>query len=147
MENTPLTEVKENTVWDAIAPEGMSGDTIEYREEIVGNVWFREMPFKKKGDYKIGHKHTFDHVTFLVKGAIEVFELTHDDDGNVIETTSKGVFTAPEWLKVPAGMSHTVVAKEDNSLAYCVQAVRDGDEIATTEFCDPNYKDKTTTDL
>jgi len=109
----------------------------KFEEFIYGNVWFRQMEFLKKGARKEGHVHNFDHVHFVVKGKVEVFELI-SKNGKIIEK-SLGILEAPAKIKVPAGTAHTVVALEDNTMALCVQAVRDEDmKILKTNYIDKN---------
>jgi len=102
--------------------------------KIIGNIWFKEMIFEHSGDVKNGHKHTHDHITFVTNGSIEVFVI-QDKDTNI----SKGIFKAPCQIKVPAGTAHTVVSLEDNTIAYCLEAVRIDDEIITTEFSNSEW--------
>ena len=97
----------------------------EFEEFIYGNVWFRQMEFIKKGAIKEGHKHNFDHIHFVMAGAVEAFELVEID--KKITKKSLGVLKAGDKIKVPKNVAHTIVALEDNSMALCLQAVRDGE--------------------
>lgn len=89
----------------------------------VGNLWLRQMHFVKAGDQNEGHEHNFDHVTLLAKGSVEV-----DVEGN------KSTFTAPHMILIIAGKRHFLKALEDDTVAYCVHALRDKD---TAEILDP----------
>ena len=115
----------------------------EINTEIFGNIWFKQMIFNKTGDYKTGHIHSHDHVTLVTNGSVEAFEVFFGPKGREKDKCkSLGIFTAPAYIKVPAGMAHTIVALENDSTAYCLEAIRDGDEVITTDFNDPNYKDQ-----
>jgi len=109
----------------------VDNDKMAVVEFIYGNVWVRHMIFKAKGSVKKGHKHNFDHIHFVAHGSVEVFEL-----GEHGEKKSLGIYKAGEFLRVPAGMAHTVVAQEDNTIAYCVQAVRDASGLVTEDNLD-----------
>lgn len=89
----------------------------------VGNLWLRQMQFVKAGDRNEGHEHNFDHVTLLAKGSVEV-----DVEGQ------KTTFSAPHMIYIIAGKSHFLTALEDDTIAYCVHALRDKD---TVEILDP----------
>lgn len=121
------------------------------KTEIVGNVWFKEMKFEQAGDIKEGHKHTHDHVTFLTKGSIELFELEYDPKTLKripdINPRSLGIFTAPAYIKVPKEVAHRVISRCDDTIAYCVQAVRVDGEVITTDFEDKNYSEITLTEM
>lgn len=107
------------------------------KTKIYGNLWTKEMKFNKIGDIKEGHKHTHDHITFVTSGAVEVFILEYQDNKKrVLDTNPKslGIFTAPAYIEVPKEVSHRVVATANNTVAYCIQAIRDGGEIVETDF-------------
>jgi quercetin dioxygenase-like cupin family protein len=82
----------------------------------VSNLWVRMMHFKKAGDHNDGHVHTFDHITLLSKGSVEV-----DVEGQ------KTVFTAPHMIYIAAGKSHFITALEDGTVASCLHALRTGE--------------------
>lgn len=33
----------------------------QVQEKIISNIWFHTMKFEKAEDFKMGHKHNFDH--------------------------------------------------------------------------------------
>jgi hypothetical protein len=91
---------------------------------LVANVWSKMMHFKEKGDIENGHRHVFDHMTLLAKGSLQA--------------TVDGVasnFTAPTMIYIKAEKLHELVALEDETIAYCIHALRDGDEIG--DIIDP----------
>lgn len=82
----------------------------------VSNLWLRQMHFVKAGDRNEGHVHNFDHITLLAKGSVRV-----DVDGNLTE------FSAPHMIYIAKGKNHYLTALEDDTLAYCVHALRHGE--------------------
>lgn len=89
----------------------------------VANLYSRMMHFHKAGDVETGHTHQFDHLTLLAKGRLKVTV-----EGAVSE------FIAPQMIYIRAGKVHELVALTDNTVAYCIHALRtdEGDII------DPN---------
>ena len=82
----------------------------------VDNIYSRMMYFKSKGDTEIGHMHQFDHLTLLAKGSLRV--------------TVEGVptdFTAPHMIYIHADKIHELVALTDETIAYCIHALRDNE--------------------
>lgn len=90
----------------------------------VANVYIKQMIFAKTGDIKEGHKHVFDHQTLLAKGSLKA-----EVGGKV------SYFTAPQIIFIKAGLEHKFTATEDNTIAYCVHALRDGDQVG--DIIDP----------
>lgn len=88
------------------------------------NLWLRQMYFVKAGDANEGHTHNYDHMTLLAAGSVAV----HVDG----KTTN---FVAPQMIFIKAGKSHYIEALEDNTIAYCVHALRDKN---TEEILDPS---------
>lgn len=86
----------------------------------VANLFSRMMHFAHAGDTEHGHTHNFDHLTLLAKGKLKVTV-----DGKVSE------FTAPQMIYIKADKNHELVALEDDTLAYCIHALRtkDGSDI------------------
>lgn len=90
----------------------------------VANLFSRMMHFQKAGDIEIGHTHQFDHLTLLAKGKLQVTV-----DGDVTE------FTAPQMIYIRKDKVHELVALTDNTVAYCIHALRDKDN---NEILDPS---------
>lgn len=84
----------------------------------VANLFSRQMHFKKAGDIEHGHTHPFDHLTLLASGSMRV-----DVNG---QTTD---FKAPHMIFIKAEHNHELVALEDNTVAYCIHALRSGNEV------------------
>jgi dTDP-4-dehydrorhamnose 3,5-epimerase-like enzyme len=85
---------------------------------IVANTWVKQMHFVKAGDINEGHKHTFSHQTLLAKGSVKV-------SVNDKET----VFVAPHIIFIGGGYEHGMVALEDDTIVYCIHALRDGEDV------------------
>jgi len=90
----------------------------------VANVYIRQMLFKNKGDVNEGHEHVFDHQTLLARGAVKAVV-------NGVEST----FVAPQIIFIKAGVMHEFTALEDETLCYCIHALRDGDDVC--DIIDP----------
>ena len=79
-----------------------------------GNIWVRQHSFEKSGDHIEGHKHYFDHVSLLVRGSVSV----------QIPGEEEKIFHAPTFIVIRKGVEHLVIAKEDDTVWYCVFAIR-----------------------
>jgi len=84
---------------------------------FVGNIWVRQNTMEAIGDTNGGHAHQHDHVTLLVKGSVEV---------QVGEYPAK-TFIAPTFIVIRKGLHHKFTALEDETIYYCVFALRDID--------------------
>jgi quercetin dioxygenase-like cupin family protein len=82
----------------------------------VANVYSRQMLFKKAGDVEHGHKHNFDHMTLLASGSLQI-----EIEGQKTE------FKAPHMIFIGKDKHHELTALEDNTVAYCIHAIRDAD--------------------
>jgi len=80
----------------------------------VANLYSRMMHFEKEGDIEIGHTHQFDHLTLLAKGRLKV----------TVEG-KETIFTAPQMIYIKADKVHELVALVDQTVAYCIHALRD----------------------
>lgn len=80
----------------------------------IGNVWIRVHKFASVGEVHAGHKHTFDHVSFLMKGRARV----------TVEGRSTD-YSAVNFIKIDKDLNHEIVALEDGTEWWCVFAVRD----------------------
>lgn len=84
----------------------------------VANLYSRMMNFKNAGDIEQGHTHPFDHLTLLASGSLKV-----------IVDTKETVFTAPHMIYIHKDKRHELIALEDNTVAYCIHALRDGNGV------------------
>jgi hypothetical protein len=90
----------------------------------VANLYSRMMYFACAGDTEYGHTHQFDHLTLLAKGKLKVTV-----EGVVTE------FTAPHMIYIRADKRHELVALVDDTVAYCIHALRDKEN---NEILDPS---------
>lgn len=91
----------------------------------VANLFSRMMRFEKAGDIEVGHTHQFDHLTLLAKGKLKVTV-----EGQVTE------FTAPHMIYIHKDKVHELEALVDETVAYCIHALRDGDGVE--DIIDPS---------
>jgi quercetin dioxygenase-like cupin family protein len=80
----------------------------------VDNVYVRQMHFHKANAFMDGHKHTYNHLTLLGKGKIKV-----------IVNDKETEYTAPHAIFIHKDFEHKLIALEDDTVAYCIHAVRD----------------------
>jgi quercetin dioxygenase-like cupin family protein len=84
----------------------------------VANLFSRQMHFKKAGDLEHGHTHPFDHLTLLASGSLRVTVNGKTTD-----------FKAPHMIFIKAEYNHELVALEDNTVVYCIHALRKGNGV------------------
>ena len=94
------------------------------KQACVANIHTRMMHFVKAGDKILGHKHTFDHVTLLAHGSLKI-------DINGADT----IYKAPALVVIRKDKRHELTALEDNTVAVCINGIRDGDGVA--DLIDP----------
>lgn len=92
---------------------------------ICANIHTRMLHFAKAGDKIVGHKHTFDHLTLLAHGSLRVVI-----DGE------ESIFKAPHLIWIDKDKVHELTALEDNTVAACINGIRDGDGVA--DLIDPS---------
>ena len=80
----------------------------------VKNLFVRQMHFANSGDSEQGHAHQFDHMTLLAKGRMSV---------RINDEVTE--FTAPQMIYIKAELRHELVALADNTVAYCIHALRE----------------------
>ena len=82
-----------------------------------GNIWVRQNLLEKAGESTQGHYHKFDHVSLLTTGKVEV----------EVEGFPPREFTAPTFIVIKKEHSHKFTALADNTIWYCVFALRDAE--------------------
>lgn len=92
---------------------------------LVANTWVKQMHFVKAGDVNEGHTHIFDHQTLLGKGKVKVTVNGKESE-----------FTAPTIIFIRAGFEHKLEALEDDTICYCIHAIRDGERVE--DIIDPD---------
>lgn len=91
----------------------------------VSNLFSRQMHFESKGDTEFGHTHNHDHLTLLASGRLKVTVEGQDTE-----------FTAPHMIFIKADKHHILEALEDNTVAYCIHALREKD--GSGDILDPS---------
>ncbi len=91
----------------------------------VANLFSRMMHFKSAGDVEHGHTHPFDHLTLLAAGSLRMTV-----EGKTTD------FKAPHMIYIKAEHEHELVALEDNTVAYCIHALRNGNGV--DDILDPS---------
>jgi len=86
-----------------------------------GNIWVRSHKYNKGENNGGGHTHHFDHITLLVSGRVQV----------EVEGHTPKIFTAPKFIVIKKEHKHRFIALEDNTVYYCVFALRDLDGSVT----------------
>lgn len=90
----------------------------------VANLFSKMMFFAKEGDIEIGHTHNHDHLTLLAYGKLQV----------TVEGKTT-IFNAPHMIYINKDKIHELVALKDNTVAYCIHALRDS---ITGDILDPS---------
>lgn len=91
----------------------------------VSNLFSKMMHFQKAGNIEYGHCHKFDHLTLLANGSLRV--------------TIGGVSTdykAPHMIFIRKDIEHELLALEDNTVAFCIHALRRGEGV--DDIIDPD---------
>ena len=101
------------------------------KQEILGyfgNIWVKSHTLQKAGDTNGGgHIHHFDHVTLLVKGSVRV----------EVGSNPPKDFHAPTFIVIRRDKKHRFTALEDDTIYYCVFALRDIDGQPIGDIVDP----------
>jgi hypothetical protein len=96
------------------------GDDLSQINEMgyFGNIWVRSHYMKDLGQTNgEGHYHKFDHVSLLVKGSIRL----------EVEGFKPTRYTAPTFVIIKKEHKHKIIALEDETIYFCVFALRDID--------------------
>lgn len=99
----------------------MNGFEGSHELGYFGNIWVRQNILLKAGQYALGHTHDFDHVSLLTQGKVLV----------EVEGCEPKEFRAPTFIVIKKEYRHKFTALEDNTIWYCVFAIRnlDGDVV------------------
>lgn len=90
-------------------------------EWISGNIFIRANENMHKGDVIKGHKHNFDHTSFVTEGSVHVKGIC--PDGRVIEGKFGKDYSFRHFL-VLADVEHEITALEDGTNFYCIYSHR-----------------------
>jgi len=117
MADTNELAINENTTLAELRRRAEPATTRRYGP--FGNLWFRPMDFAQVGSVIKGHKHHYDHVTFLSRGAVLVaYELPTGERG-------ERVYSAPAAILIRKNVIHEITALEPGTRADCIYALRD----------------------
>jgi hypothetical protein len=94
------------------------------RISCLSNVYVRQMHYTKAGIIEVGHKHPYDHATLLATGTLKV-QLYDSETKELFEPVE---YKAPAMILIKKDFAHKLTSMEDNTIAYCVHALRDENE-------------------
>ncbi len=101
--------------------------------EVLGPVALRRFDLLEVCQENQGHAHNYDHVTFVVRGAVKVFYRLPDE----AEERESPVFRAGDerpYFLVKKDVHHRIKAVEPNTRYACVFAHHDHDGAAVQEY-------------
>jgi quercetin dioxygenase-like cupin family protein len=83
--------------------------------EFHGNddVFIKQMVVPDRGTVVPQHSHEYDHTSMLAKGSVKVW-----GDGKYL-----GVFVSPAGIEIKAGVKHSFLTLEDDTIIYCIHNV------------------------
>lgn len=90
-------------------------------EWVSGNIFIRPNEHMRNGQVIHGHKHRFDHTTFVTEGSVHVKAVT--PDGRTIEGKFGKDYHFRHFL-VLADVEHEITALEDGTSFYCIYSHR-----------------------
>jgi predicted metal-dependent enzyme (double-stranded beta helix superfamily) len=95
-------------------------------EGPYGNIYRRQMVVDKAGASMEGHKHNFDHVTYVIRGKVLATTWKPGADGKKHPgTLREEVFQAPCSVLIRKDNFHKFTALTDDVILECVYAIRD----------------------
>ena len=74
--------------------------------------------FHRVGDTHEGHSHSFDHITLLANGSV-----------NMVHDNGQAEYKAPHLIVTPKGIKHQFTALEPNTVFCCIHAIREKDDL------------------
>lgn len=104
-----------------MASKYISDNGPDIRISCISNVYTRMMHFKEKNTIELGHKHFYDHSMLLAKGSVLVRVYDQENDSFLPEVS----FKAPATIFIRKGLIHQIESLEDDSVVYCIHALRD----------------------
>lgn len=89
-------------------------------EFAAGNVFIRPN-FMNEGDVIHGHAHTFDHVSYVISGAVRL--VVRGQDGKPV-TRIVHASDRVNWILIRAGVEHEITALMPDTRFHCIYAHR-----------------------
>lgn len=99
--------------------------------QLLGPIGYRPFHLPKTCQENVGHKHNYDHVTYLLKGKVRV-TYTFIENGET--KTASREFEAPERILIKAEVEHTIKALTDDVEYDCVFSHRDFGGLVTQVY-------------
>lgn len=96
---------------------------------ITGPIAYRQFLLPKACEANQGHRHNYDHATFVHRGRV-LITIT-DDDGKEVSSREYG---AGEFAEIKATLHHKIKALDDNTVYYCIFSHRDFDGLVTQRY-------------
>lgn len=91
--------------------------TLKEWQVCIDGVFIKQMHMEKSGTFIEQHRHAHAHTTMLATGRMRVWVEGVPTD-----------YEAPFPIHVKAGAHHTMMALEDNTMAYCIHNLHGKDE-------------------
>jgi quercetin dioxygenase-like cupin family protein len=85
----------------------------------VDGVFIKQILLEKAGYVCPQHVHKYDHHTMLAQGSIRLWK-----DGK-----HAGDYSAPIPILIRAGVEHTLMALEKNTICYCIHRLHGTDAV------------------
>lgn len=99
--------------------------------QVLGPIGYRPFTLEKVCQESTGHKHNYDHVTYLLRGKVRV-TYSYEADGKTV--TGEREYEAPERILIKKDVHHTIKALTDNVVYDCVFSHRDFDGLVTQKY-------------
>lgn len=93
--------------------EPLAEQPIEVDFQTVDGVFIKHVVIKKRGTALPQHAHVWDHETLIASGSLMVW----------VDGVFEGVRLAPCALLIKAGVKHTFVAAQDNTVLACIHNI------------------------
>jgi quercetin dioxygenase-like cupin family protein len=106
---------------DDLAPAAEQPYGVELH--MADDVFVKQMAIPRKGTYVPQHSHVYGHTSMLAKGSIRVWK-----DG-VLDRD----YAAPTGLFIEAGVKHTFLSLEDDTVVYCIHNLSRSEVIQVLE--------------
>ncbi len=103
---------------------------------IVGPVGIRQNVLAERCESHVGHEHTYDHGTMVIRGRVRVSYSWLE--GDKVVTGPDREFGQNEDVVIKAHVRHTVKALEPNTVYKCVFSHRDFDGLVSQTYTGNN---------
>ena len=92
----------------------------EVEFHFTNDLYVRQISIPKRHSLIPQHAHVWDHLTFVARGQVAV---TKD---NVLDR----VYTAPAGIEIKAGVKHSFLTLEDNTVLLCIHSLHGEKQVA-----------------